>query len=61
MPIMFLPNYPVQNQNDANHVIGPYGISISDDSKFLGRRMIAMLSIGDVFTQYICLVRSPKL
>ena len=51
MPIMFLAEYPVQNQNDANHVIGPYGISISGDSKFLGRRMIAMLSIGDVFTQ----------
>ncbi len=61
MPIIFLADYPVQNQNDANHVIGPYDISISSDSKFLCRRMIAMLSIRDVFAQYICLVRSPKL
>ena len=42
MPIMFLAEYPVQNQNDANHVIGPYGVSISGDSKFLARRIIAI-------------------
>ena len=51
---MFLAEYPVQNQNDANHVIGPYGVSISGDSKFLGRRMIAIyaMSLPNMFVSY---------
>ncbi len=54
---MFLAGYAVQNRDDANHVVGPYAVSISGDSKFVGRRMIAILWIGDNF---VCFGRVSK-
>ena len=54
---MFLAGYAVQNRDDANHVVGPYAVSISGDSKFVGRRMFAILWIGDNF---VCFGRVSK-
>ena len=46
---MFLVRYAVQNGDDVNRVVGPYAVSISGDSTFVGRRMFAILWIGDNF------------